>query len=170
MRTFAIGMCLLARTALAEPPEPSEALAEALAAMAELAKTSARHGDGAAAEAAGRAHAALLAAAESVRATPLFRPPPVMDRVTFQQFVEDLRHGENTNGDRIALVGKAARRHRFTVEQVIVFLQLFAKSEDRVRVAAMTYDHLSDPERFDRVYGHVPFESDRRRLALAVAR
>jgi hypothetical protein len=93
-----------------------------------------------------------------------------MDARTFEIFFDDLRRSEHTSARRQQLIAQAAKRHRFTSEELTRLMSLFAKGAERVEVAATLYEHLDDPRDFERVYALLPFESDRKALALRVAR
>jgi hypothetical protein len=170
MRTFLTLLFLIPCAAMAEAPNSAEALSRALTSTAELATVSARARDPEVAASARRARQALLEAAEAIKSGPLCRPQPVMDPLTFRVFLEDLRRSDKSVADRHAIISRAATRHRYTVDQLLQLMTGFTKSEDRVQVAALLYDQLADPEQFQRAYDLLPFESDRRTLALSIAR
>jgi hypothetical protein len=157
-----------ARVAFAQVPDPSDAVEEALAAASDLAVASAQSGDPVIADAALRANEALANAADALKASPCYRPPAVMDPVTFKTFYDALSDG--MSGDRQASIASAARGHLFTVDQLVLLMNLFAMGDERIRVALIVYPHLADSENFDRVYGALSFDSDRRKLALVIAR
>lgn len=154
----------------AQSSMPSETLARALEATAELVEMTSRAEDSRVSQAAARAQAALRTAAEALDRGELCRPLPVMDGRTFETFWEDLRHAERTSARRQELIAQAGRRHRFSVEQLTRLMKLFVRGEERVEVAAALYDRLDDPEHFERAYALLTFESDRKALALRVAR
>lgn len=154
----------------AQSSAPSETLARALEATAELVEMTSRAEDSRVSQAAARAQAALRTAAEALDRGELCRPLPVMDGRTFETFWEDLRHAERTSARRQELIAQAGRRHRFSVEQLTRLMKLFVRGEERVEVAAALYDRLDDPEHFERAYALLTFESDRKALALRVAR
>jgi hypothetical protein len=172
MRRLWLALLLLGapRTALAQAATPAEQLARALEATAELAQMTSRADDPRMAQVALRAQTALRAAAEALDRGELCRPLPVMDTRTFEAFADDLRRAERTSARRQQLIEQASRRHRFTVEQLTRLMSLFVKSDERVEVAATLYDRLDDPQNFERAYALLPFESDRKALALRVAR
>lgn len=154
----------------AQSPTPAEPLARALEATAELVQMTSRAEDWRVAQAAARAQAALRAAAAALDRGELCRSLPVMDAHTFEVFFDDLRRGERTGARRRELIEAAGRRHRFTVDQLTRLMVIFAKGEERVAVAGALYDRLEDPQNFERAYALLTFESDRKALALHVAR
>ena len=101
-------------------------------------------------------------------AAPVF--PTLMDRATFQRFFRELSRGDKGTDDRLRWILEATSRHFFSVDQLLSLLSLFSFSEEQISVAALAYDRLVDPENFDLVYSALPFEVDRRELALRVAR
>ena len=101
-------------------------------------------------------------------AAPVF--PTLMDPVTFQRFYRELSRGDKGTNDRLRWIVEAMSRHFFSVDQLLSFLSLFSFSDEQISVAALAYDRLVDPENFDLVYSALPFDVDRRELALRIAR
>jgi tRNA A37 threonylcarbamoyladenosine modification protein TsaB len=169
---LALALVLLAvpGAAIAQTATPAQQLARALQATAELAQLTSGADDPRLAQAAMRAQTALRAAAEALERGELCRPLPVMDARTFEVFLEELRRSEHTSAHRQQLIEQAGARHRFTVEQLARLMGLFAKGAERVEIAAALYDRLDDPQEFERAYALLPFESDRKALALRVAK
>jgi hypothetical protein len=168
MRALPILFLAAASAALAQSSDATDAVDHALAATTDLAIVSAQAGDPLMADAALRAHDALANVAEALRASPLYRAPSLMDPVTFKTFYDDLRRA--ISSDRHAYIARSGQRHLFTVDQVVSLMQLFVMADDQIRVALTLYRRLVDPENFDRTYASLTFDTDRRRLALAVAR
>jgi hypothetical protein len=168
MRALPILFLAAVPTALAQNYDPTDAVDQALAATTDLAVFSAQTGDPLTAEAALRAHDALANVAEALRASPYYQVPSLMDPVTFRTFYDELRRAMSS--DRHAYIRRSGRRHLFTVDQVASLMKLFVMADDQIRVALTLYRHLVDPENFDRAYASLTFATDRRRLALAVAR
>ncbi len=165
-------LVLLPRLALAQTTEATDAnqaLAEALQATARLAEAT-RSSDPEVVEAARKAQAALAKASEAIKTTPLHKPPPTMDRTTFTIFVDDLKLSERSNPDKLSLIERAARRHQFSVDQVMTLMRLFVRGDDRVEVCARVYHRIEDPENFGQVYSLLTFASEKRALALRVSR
>src|SRR5712692_7323397 len=108
----------------------------------------------------------------SAYAVPVVAPvfPTLMDPATFQRFFREMSRGNKGTNDRLRWIVEATSRHFFSVDQLLSFLSLFSFSEEQITVAAMAYDRLVDPENFDLVYSALPFEVDRRELALRIAR
>jgi len=168
MRAASIVFLALTRAAIAQSSDPSDAVEQALAATTELAAASAQSGNPVIAEAALRAQSAVANAAEALRASPYYQSPPLMDPVTFSTFYDELRRA--TNSEKRANIARTGMRHLFTVDQVVSLMELFAMADDRIRVATTLYRRIVDSENFDKVYAALTFDTDRRRLALAVAR
>jgi hypothetical protein len=120
------------------------------------------------AEAAHRATLAFSNVAEALSNSPYYRAPAPLDEITWGIFFEDLRR--STSSEQHRKIARAARRHLFTVGQVVAMMELFVMGDDRIRMACTMYNRLLDPENFDRAYAVLSFDSDRRRLALLVAR
>jgi len=168
MRAVSIVFLAVTRAATAQSSDPSDAVEQALTATTELANVSTQSGNPVIAEAALRAQSAVANAAQALRASPYFQSPPVMDPVTFNTFYDDLRRA--TSNEKRTNIARAGQRHLFTVDQVVSLMELFAMADDQIGVATTLYRRIVDPENFDKVYAALPFDTDRRRLALAVAR
>ncbi len=167
MRALPVLVLVAAPVTFAQALDPSEAVEQAISATTDLEMASAQSGNPIIADAALRANDALANAAEALKASPYYRPPAVMDPITFKTFFDELRRG--ISGDRHASIASAAHGHLFTVDQVISLMNLFSMGDDRIRVALTLYPRVADSENFDRVYGTLSFDSDRHKLALAVA-
>lgn len=152
----------------AQSPDPNEVIARAINEAADLAAASSISGDLLIWDAARQAYVPLAEASEGLRRSAYYRPPPPMDPITYQIFFEELRRAA-TSSDRYPRIARAARRHLFTVEQVVSMMKLFVMGDERIRIATLLYHRLVDPEHFDRVYAALDFDSDRRRLALLVS-
>ncbi len=168
MRAVSIALLAVAPAAVAQSSDPSDAVEQALAATTELATASAQSGNPVIAEAALRAYSAVANAAEALQASPYYRSPPLMDPVTFRTFYDDLSRA--ANGEKRTNIARAGMRHLFTVDQVVSLMELFTMADDRIRVATALHRRIVDSENFDKVYAALTFDTDRRRLALAVAR
>ena len=166
----AVPLILLAAVpaAFAQGAEPPDAVEQALAATTDLAAASIQGGDPLMADVALRAHYALANAAESLRGSANYRGPALLDPVTFKTFYEELRRG--TSSDKHANMVRAARRHLFSVAQLVSLMELFVMADDRIRVAVTLYRRIADPENFGLAYAALTFDTDRRRLALALTR
>ena len=168
MRAVSIAFLAVTRAAIAQSSDPSEAVEQALAATSELADISAQSGNPVIAESARRAQSAVATVAEAIRASPYYQSPPLMDPVTFNTFYDELHRA--TNNEKRTNIARAGMRHLFTVDQVVSLMELFAMADDQIGVATTLYRRIVDPENFDKVYAALTFDTDRRRLALAVAR
>jgi hypothetical protein len=168
MRTLAIVLFTSAAVWAQTSGDAADSVSEAISAANELSAAGAQSFDPIVIEAARRAYFALSNVAEVLSNSPYYRAPVAMDPVTWRIFLEDLRRG--TSGDQHRKIVRAARRHLFTVDQLVVMMELFVMGDDRIRVALTLYNRLLDPENFDRAYAALSFDSDRRRLALLVSR
>jgi hypothetical protein len=168
MRAFPLILLAVVPAAHAQNPEPADAVDQALAATTDLAAVSIQSGDPLMANAALRAYYALANATDALRGSPNYLGPPLMDPVTFKTFYEELRRG--TSSDKHLNIARAGRRHVFSVAQLVSLMELFVMADDRIRVAVTLYRRIADPENFGSVYAALTFDTDRRRLALALTR
>ena len=167
MRAFLLILLAAVPVARAQSPEPSDAVEQALSATTDLAAASLQSGDPLMADAALRAYYALANATDALRASP-YIGPPLMDPVTFKTFYEELRR--STSNDKHLSIARAGRKHVFKVAQVVSLMELFVMGDDRIRVAVTLYRRIADPENFGSAYAALTFDTDRRRLALALTR
>lgn len=72
-------------------------------------------------------------------------------------------------GERLALLGDAARGQRFTCAQVRQVVGLFDFGSEQVEAAAMLYPRVVDRSRFFEVIADLKFEGDREALRARVA-
>lgn len=168
MRVLAILFLTAAPLVYAQATDPSQAVARAINASADLVAASSISQDPLVWDAARQAYLALAEASEALRRSAYYRPPPTMDPITYQVFFEELRRAA-TSSDRHTRIALAARRHLFTVEQAVSMMKLFVMGDERIRIATTLYYRLVDPEHFDQVYAALDFDSDRRRLALIIS-
>ena len=62
---------------------------------------------------------------------------------------------------KLAVIRDGANGRWVTTAQLIRLMEELSFSADRVEVAAMLHNNVSDPEAFYQVYRHLPFDSDR---------
>ena len=66
--------------------------------------------------------------------------------------------------EKLALVQDACKFHFFTTGQVIAVMEEMSFGKDKVAAAAMMHRKLVDPDQFFKVYEHLDFESDKKKL------
>jgi len=93
-----------------------------------------------------------------------------MDSVTFGIFVKDLGSSRNLTEDRIAMIARSAARHLFTVDQVVTLMDFFSMDREKIQVAAVIYEHVLDPENYQRVYEALTFALSRETLGALLSR
>lgn len=160
---------LIPLAALAQAVEPVDAVNLALAASESLAVAAAQSPDPALAEAARRAHFDFLRAIATFRSAPYQNPAPI-DPITFEIFVKELGRSDKLTQDRLAMIARSSARHLFTVDQVVTLMSFFPLDREKIRVAAITYEHVLDPENYQRVYEALNFGLSRKTLGLLLAR
>src|SRR5262249_21007712 len=140
MRAWLAVLALPASTAFAQSTDPSDAVDQALSAMADLVAVSSQSENPAVANAALRANQILSNTVESLQGASYYRPPPVMDSTTFQIFYDDLRR--RTTSEQQSGISRAGRRHLFSVDQVVSLMKLFVMGDERIRVALTLYRRI----------------------------
>src|SRR5215472_13787330 len=160
---------LVAFAAFAQPAEPIDELNQALAASENLAIAAAQSSDPVLAEVARRAHLQFFQAVAAFRTSPYQSPTP-MDPITFGIFIKELGSSHNFTEDRIAMIARSSARHPFTVDQVVTLMDFFPMDREKIQVAAITYEHVLDPENYQRVYEALTFALSRQTLGTLLAR
>ncbi|MFT4033855.1 MAG: DUF4476 domain-containing protein [Siphonobacter sp.] len=69
-----------------------------------------------------------------------------------------------TSDNRVAFLEKTLPRQHFNSDQLVEILKTLTNTNDKLRIAQIGWDHVSDQENFEIIYNLFSFESDKQSL------